>query len=385
LPIAGVWLSCGLACVALVWLLTACIPPLWALFTTLLFLLNPTVLVGWSQSYWGGYVAFIGGALFFGSLFRLIEKRKTSTSSIMAIGIFILSISRPAEGLLVVTIGMIILYWSWKNNSIIKNEGWPLMNYATALVFGAAVIVIFHLFYNNAVSGTPFKYPYFNWSYKDSNIDIIRNYTGSTPLSNFKELTRTYNFFYTPYLGIILLALFFVKDKKIIILSTIFVVIQTSVSVFFTKGWPHYMAPTAPLHYVLIGTAFYTLSCMSTKGIRTGGITASGLYIGFILLFISSLFLHVQSKVPYTWGQARQEKIKILNKTKAKNIVFIRYSRSHKVLNEWVYNEADIDQSQIIWARDLGNEKNKELIAYYPERNVWLLKPDKQPLTMRLY
>jgi hypothetical protein len=385
LPAAGVWLSCGLACFALAWLLTACIPPLWALLTTLLFLLNPTVLVSWSQSYWGGYVAFIGGALFFGSLFRLMEKRKTSTSTIMVLAVFILSITRPVEGLLTVAIALPFLLWSWKDESIFKKEGWPLKNYATVLAFGVVAIIIFQLIYNNAVSGNPLKYAYLNWTYKNSNIDLIRNYTGSPKISIFTELSSAYKFFYTPFLGLILALLFFVKEKNIVILSILWIFIITIVSTIMTPAWPHYLAPIAPLNYLLVGIAFHTLSCKSMRGIKTGRLAAAGLYTAFIFYFISTLFIIVQSEPPYTWGRVRQEILTELNKTEEKNIIFVRYSKSHSIHSEWVYNEADIDRSQVIWARDLGAEKNKALIAHFPKRNIWLLEPDKQPVAIIRY
>jgi hypothetical protein len=46
---------------------------------------------------------------------------------------------------------------------------------------------------------------------------------------------------------------------------------------------------------------------------------------------------------------------------------------------EWVYNEADIDGARIVFARDMGADKNRELTHYYPERRVWrvVVKPDR--------
>jgi hypothetical protein len=44
---------------------------------------------------------------------------------------------------------------------------------------------------------------------------------------------------------------------------------------------------------------------------------------------------------------------------------------------EWVYNHADIDGSAVIWARDMGDARNRELLDYYRDRKVWLLEPDR--------
>jgi hypothetical protein len=284
-----------------------------------------------------------------------------------------------------VAIALPFLLWSWKDESIFKKEGWPLKNYATVLAFGVVAIIIFQLIYNNAVSGNPLKYAYLNWTYKNSNIDLIRNYTGSPKISIFTELSSAYKFFYTPFLGLILALLFFVKEKKIVILSILWIFIITIVSAIMTPAWPHYLAPIAPLNYLLVGIAFHTLSCKSMRGIKTGRLAAAGLYTAFIFYFISTLFIIVQSEPPYTWGRVRQEILTELNKTEEKNIIFVRYSKSHSIHSEWVYNEADIDRSQVIWARDLGAEKNKALIAHFPKRNIWLLEPDKQPVAIIRY
>ena len=57
-------------------------------------------------------------------------------------------------------------------------------------------------------------------------------------------------------------------------------------------------------------------------------------------------------------------------------LVFVRYGPHHMYLNEWVWNEADIDHARIVFARDLGPQENEKLIHYYPKRKVLLLEPD---------
>jgi hypothetical protein len=57
-------------------------------------------------------------------------------------------------------------------------------------------------------------------------------------------------------------------------------------------------------------------------------------------------------------------------------LVFVRYSPHHMYLNEWVWNEADIDHARIVLARDLGPQENEKLTHYYPKRKVLLLDPD---------
>ena len=42
---------------------------------------------------------------------------------------------------------------------------------------------------------------------------------------------------------------------------------------------------------------------------------------------------------------------------------------------DWVHNDAEIDRSRIVWARDMGAAKNQELIDYFRDRHVWLVDP----------
>ena len=51
----------------------------------------------------------------------------------------------------------------------------------------------------------------------------------------------------------------------------------------------------------------------------------------------------------------------------------MEYASGSDVNREWIYNRAEIDHSQTIWAHEMGPEKNRELINYYPDRQFWRL------------
>jgi hypothetical protein len=59
-----------------------------------------------------------------------------------------------------------------------------------------------------------------------------------------------------------------------------------------------------------------------------------------------------------------------------KQLVLVRYAQNHEVLDEWVYNSANLDSSKVIWAREMDAAHDRELLAYYPDRHVWLVEPD---------
>ncbi len=66
-------------------------------------------------------------------------------------------------------------------------------------------------------------------------------------------------------------------------------------------------------------------------------------------------------------------------------LVLVRYLPRHIFQDEWVYNQADIDASRIVWARDLGPAENEKLLRYYQSRAVWLLEPDLRPPRLTPY
>jgi hypothetical protein len=58
-------------------------------------------------------------------------------------------------------------------------------------------------------------------------------------------------------------------------------------------------------------------------------------------------------------------------------LAIVRYGANHHPIDEWVYNQSDIDHAKVIWARDMGSAGNLELIRYYRDRSVWLVEPDQ--------
>ncbi len=61
-----------------------------------------------------------------------------------------------------------------------------------------------------------------------------------------------------------------------------------------------------------------------------------------------------------------------------RQLVIVHYGPHHSVHDEYVENAADIDAAPVVWARDMGLEKNTELLRYYPSRKVWWLDVDRK-------
>src|SRR5262249_50067137 len=98
-PFWGVWLSTTLMCAAICWALQAWMPPVWAFLGGFLAILRLGTFTYWADSYWGGSVAAIGGALALGALPRIKRHQRPRDAILLAVGLSILANSRPYEGL----------------------------------------------------------------------------------------------------------------------------------------------------------------------------------------------------------------------------------------------------------------------------------------------
>ena len=158
-PAVGLWLSSALACVALVWMLQAWISPGWALLGGFIVVIQYGIYSYWSQTYWGGMAAALGGALFFGAVRRLWDRFSWQNSIWLTLGLVILANSRPLEGALAALPATIMLAYQ-----IVKNRRWRESHFASRFVIPCLVVGALGGSatgtYNRAVTGSALTLPY---------------------------------------------------------------------------------------------------------------------------------------------------------------------------------------------------------------------------------
>ena len=135
--------------------------------------------------------------------------------------------------------------------------------------------------------------------------------------------------------------------------------------------FPHYIAVAAGLLPVMV---LYGLRWLRVLGGTRGPV----LVLSFAALCV------VQGKAPEI-GKAFETRgrdsvstqmvaLRKIGQETGRQLIIVRYSPDHVDKSTGcVYNAADIDSAEVVWAEDMGTTKNQELIDYYHDnRKVWL-------------
>ena len=107
--------------------------------------------------------------------------------------------------------------------------------------------------------------------------------------------------------------------------------------------------------------------------------------------FAPQLHVRIPPQIPPRWCSqenrlfARAQASNQLSQYPGGQLAIVRYRDDHYLHREWVYNDADIDNAKVIWARDMGTVGNEELIKYFKDRRIWLLQADENPPELSPY
>jgi hypothetical protein len=153
-PFVGVCLSVAFLCAALCWMLQGWVSPALALAGGLIAVARFGVFSYWANSYWGGALAGIGGALALGALIRIVRFGRTRDAVLLGVGIAVLGNSRPYEGLiLVLPVGVAFAIWLFRQSRADMRRVMLPLALVLAVSAGATG------YYNWRVTGHPLRMP----------------------------------------------------------------------------------------------------------------------------------------------------------------------------------------------------------------------------------
>ncbi len=405
-PWAGVVIGVGLMCAALCWMLQGWLPPAWALYGALVAGLKIGVVGLWINSYLGGSVSAIGGALLIGALPRL---RRGHTPTLPALftglGMVILMNSRPFDGALLslLALSYLVLVVQPRRKLV------PLLAPA-AIVLTCGIL--FTGYYNWRVTGNPTRMGYqvnrdtYGWPenlaflqakklvLRDPVLqkmylkEVSQRDVYSTPLKIVDNLlTRLFDnwtYFIGPVLTVPLLFLPWVfRDRRTRPL-VLFIAAIAILNLFQLVLYPYHLGPVVGVMFALVAQGMRHLYVQ--LGRRRGAVAVMVLPVCLILVGAmkqeaDALDLHLAywERATEPHRDARAYIAEWLARRPGKQLVVVRYAPFHNPNQEWVYNGADIDRSKVVWAREVDARQDAELLRYFKDREVWLLEADVYP------
>lgn len=413
-PWAGVLLATLAMLAAVYWFLRAIFTRNWALFGVFLIGVERGLTHYWSNSYFGGSLAAFGGALIAGTLMRFADAVTRAAQArllaIAAVGTVCAISARPSEGLLIS-----LPVWIYLFVRLLRQQRGSWAGFAIAIVPAVLICSAYlsvQLYYNYRVTGDPLTLPYLvqrrtyavaptflfesrrsaptyrHPEMKDFYLKWEEEYQGSGEFASPKGwILGVLNHLHTVlkfgpvHLLLCLPALWWLRSHRVIRLMAIPAIGLALIVTLQRYVQAHYIAP---IYAILIAAGLQCLQRLRRwrlgRRFQLGTALAAGAIIGVLATAVYYGRVYRQT---YTTGfhHDRQQIIDTLLSKGPSHLVFVKYPPNFYIHSEWVYNDADIDGSEIVWARFTHEQRRQDLVRYFPRRQAWVLSPETLTLT----
>lgn len=406
-PWIGVLFSAAAMSALFVWMLQAWITAKWAFLAGVLAAFRLCLASYWMNSYWGGAVAAIGGALVLGAFGRMKKRPSLAMGILLGLGVAILFNSRPYESVFFcLPVAGAMLFWLWRQFKETETRCVALR--LVVLPVGVILLLTACMMarYNWRVTGHAALPPYaydarlhdraamFVWQtpkpaihYDNAEMENFYNQyerlaydrTWTSLKSVFADKWEHCSLaFLWPACWLLVPGVFFLyRDARFRFLLVTLLSVLFGYCLVVWPG-PHYIAPASAILFAALAQSIRHLRTIRIFGRAFGAALSRAILLA--LVFDVSLLVVQRLGDSQGWGgwglSDRADLLHELETTPGKHVVLVRYGPDHSVHEEWVFNAADIDGSKVIWARDLPGEVNDQLFRYYPDRTIWLAEPD---------
>jgi hypothetical protein len=398
-PWFGVWLSAGLLAAAVCWALQGWLPPGWALLGAFIGF-DLCLFSYWMNSYWGGAVTAMGGALVVGAWVRITRAKQWRYAWLLAVGAVIVVLARPFEGLLLVVPTLIALAMAsraarvWLPVFLIGSAGALWFTYDNYRITGHPFRLAYQEYYSQYESAPPFSFiPMATAPGR------LRSFDPDSRMRESYERARSWRVFldrpmdwltmlryhYGNLIWVLPLAASvpLLWRSKRTRLPVVLVTIMGLVSLIEVWWYPHYAAPFLAALLVLAAQSLRYLSQWEYHGREAGRFLVSAIPIAVLLVMITSEAEAIAKHQTTDQLQARNSQVsqkqnieqELLETQPGQHVVFVNYAGLPSPHEEWIYNPANIDAARVIWALDRGQIENEKLRHYYPGRSFWSFKP----------
>lgn len=419
LPWIAVLLTTAAFCASLYWMISGWLPRRYGLAASAMAMLLVYNGNWWFDNYFCLGLPALGGALVLGSVPRVLRKRGLRSTALLGLGLVILMLTRPYEGALFSLPLVAVLAWS------LRRRPWQAIAARAAVILGMVSSTLAWLcYYNYRGTARALLFPYM-LNYREYHItgpflfsrvhpvprydveSLRRFYTNweipehrwvaSHPLTFLAtKIEVYYQYFFFGFgvlllLGLISLAVHSLGRRRMRLFAAPLLAFGAFALQIVIMGWypfPQYGAPAASLFFLLIAFGLYSLRRVRlpdwrwNPGWRWNGVALSrGLAFAEVAIALSLFWkVWLYASVPPTPLDTSVERPRIegiLEREPGRQLCLVRYSAGHVPREEWVFNQADLADADIVWARSLTPESDEKLIESFPNRRVWLLQPDR--------
>lgn len=401
-PLFGIWIASALLTAAAGWMTLGFFNLRWAWIAGIVAIGQYGLNCYWAQSYWSGAPAALGGCLVVGGVWRLLRGRRMRDSILLGAGAALLMISRPFEGLIFSLTPAGVIIWAWWRRRTGVGLLWP----AAAVL---ASVGAFQLALNASVTGRWLQMPYAAYEEQYSRAPILiwqqqrpapefrhaafeayhryfvepntRN-PGPVALVWWERFTRTVRFHCGWLLGGAALCGLLLNRPLWMKIALLGLAIG---SVTFALSFWYYYHYTAPLAGLFVLCAIHGLREIYCRRI----FAKRRVWIATVLAAVYAASIardEPLKRLPQNpLAKIRENVARKLRASDDRFVILVRMQGSNNLEFPYVFNDAAIDESQIIWAWDMGPDNNRRLRDYYPDRQFMVLTDSASEVTLERY